>query len=374
MKSKKLLNIITLLLSAAGCTDLPRPLKPDVPADNLLIVGTTDFSTGFISAVSLDDLTVYKDIQPAHSDFSIASEGTAVYTLNKLGADSITRSQPAESFSIQYSVSAGSKTNPYDIVEIGSNRAAVSLYGQDYLLLIDTITGKTVSQIDLPAYADADGIPETSSLFYRNGRLYVFVQRLDRNTTSSSIWPPAGQSYLLKINSTFTAVEKSFTLPFTNPVSRARYFTERNSIIIAAPGNYGANYSLDGGVIEFDLDTETFLISPLTEQQAGLEISDAVLVSSTLGFAICSDASFNSYFIAFNPSTHAMISTLAQIPATTGGYFSGMAYHNGRLYLGDRKANGPGIRIFNTTTLNEITQTPLDTGLPPVSLELYQPQ
>jgi hypothetical protein len=41
---------------------------------------------------------------------------------------------------------------------------------------------------------------------------------------------------------------------------------------------------------------------------------------------------------------------------------------NGELFLTDRTATKPGIRIFDVTTDTEITTDPIDVGLPPFAI------
>lgn len=368
------LFILLLIFSFGFCADLPVPPKPNLPNQNLLVTISSDFSTGFLSALNLKNEKVYKDILPVHSDSVVVSNHNSIYVLNRLGIDSIMRIEPDSDFTLSYETSMGKRSNPYDIAFISSQKAVVALYGRSYLSVIDPRNGKELSQIDLSFYADQDGIPEISAVYYYQNKLYALLQRLDRNQVSTYIWPPVDKSYLIKMNDTNFAIEKAHVLPFTNPSSRIRFFSDRNTFVFTASGYFGANYALDGGIVEFNPATGTFLNSPLTEAQAGLEITDAILQSSHLGFAICQDKNFNSFLIAFNPSTGSTIKTLASHSYSIGGYFSGLEMHNGKLYVADRNAQNPGIRLFDTHTLNEITQNPRYIGLPPTRLFLHRPQ
>ena len=366
----KLVALFLVLLSA--CSDLPRPERPAVPSSKLLLVGASDFVTGFLNAISLADNTVYRDILPTHSDSVVRSSANEAYVVNRLGQDNITRLLAEQSFSPRYESATGNLSNPHDIVVVDSSTAVVSLYGKNYLLLIDPSSGATKGQIDLSAYADIDTLPEAASLYLDRTDLYVTVQRLNRFIVGAQVWPPVGTSYLLRIPTSTYQVAEAFSLPYTNPISRLRHFAPRNSLIFCTPALYAFNYALDGGIVEFDLDTKTFSTAPLTETQAGLELSDAILVSATLGFAIGNDADFNSTLLAFNPSTNQVIKTMATLSFSVGGYYSDLAYSNGKLYLADRKLTAPGVRIFDTASLQEITTEPLNVGLPPLSLQVFR--
>lgn len=359
--------------TVVSCADLPVPEKPQVPAETMLLAAASDFTTGTLSAITLNDIKPYPDLLPLHSDAIVYTEGNNSFILNRLGADNVVSFSVHENFHVSYEVSIGQHSNPASVAVISASMAAVALAGKNHLTIINPANGESVQQVDLSKWADADGLPETSAVFYKNGFLYVALQRLNRHVTGSSTWPPVGDSYLLKIDTSDFSIIKEFVTPFTNPAAKFTHYSGRNSIVVAAPGNFGVNYQLDGGLIEYDLDTDSFLTSPLTEAQAGFEITHGVIVSETLGFVIGSDASQNSILAAFDPQSHAIIKIIATHSFSTGGYFSDFIVHNNRLYLADRNSTNPGVRIFDTTSLTEITSTPVSTGLPPFSLAVFNP-
>jgi outer membrane protein assembly factor BamB len=115
-------------------------------------------------------------------------------------------------------------------------------------------------------------------------------------------------------------------------------------------------------------------VSPLPEAAAGLEILNSIFVSKTLAFAIASDQIFQSYLIAFDPESGTVLHTLAVLTSSDGGYFADFAWDGSdKIFVADRSNNQPGIRIFSVTTFAEITSNPLDTGLPPYSLDIWRP-
>lgn len=121
---------------------------------------------------------------------------------------------------------------------------------------------------------------------------------------------------------------------------------------------------MDGGIVQFNLATETFT-TLLTETQAGLELSDAIILSSTRGFAIGSGSDFSSSLIAFNPTTNAVTATLVSLSGSNGGYYPEMAMgKSDRLYLADRNVFDPGIRIFDTISLTAIARSDFSWATP----------
>jgi hypothetical protein len=234
--------------------------------------------------------------------------------------------------------------------------------------ILNQATAVKLAEIDLSAFADADGYAEIGSMIYQGGFIYATAARLNRLATDS-IWPPVGQSYLFKI-STSNYQFNSYLLPFTNPVSRLHFHPGRNSLIFAAPARFASSYALDGGCIEFSLTLGTFLTAPITEIQAGYEIADCHIQSDGSGIFVGYDSGLNSIFGSFDTSTHAITRVAATLGRNVGGYFSGFLLHsNGKIYLADRNILNPGIRVFSGPPLIEQTAKAIYTGLPPYSME-----
>lgn len=360
--------ILIGILFLQYCADFQKPLAPDVPSNNLLLIGTSDFTTGSLSAIDLSTYKIYTDIIPLHSDAVLRSSTNHFFAINRLGQDNISLLKSDQNWQPLYESSTGKKSNPYDIVVVDSNTALVALYGANYLLIVNPTDGSHKGTIDLSAYADSDGLPEVNSLKLQSGFIYVTLQRLNRSQIN---WSPAGISYLLKINASNLQIVASYVLPFTNPISRIEYYAANNSLIFAAPAQFASNAQLDGGVIEFSLTSESFLTSPITEQQANFEIVDVVIVNANLGYIVGLDLNRNSIFASFNPITHSIIKQIDSLSSLIGGYYTEILYYNNLIFLADRKATNPGIRIFNALTSLEITFSPLDVGLPPFSLEVW---
>lgn len=371
------LRPLVFALSMGACADLPRPEMPDAPTENIALITTTDFSSGFLSVLSLDDYQVYPDLLPVHGDAVVrhdADQGL-FFLLSRLGADNITRFIPGENYRREYEVGTGRGSNPYDLVFAGDGSAWLSRYSRNSLWIIDPVDGRKIDTVDLSAYADADGLAEVSALYYHSGYVYAAIQRLNREVIGENVWPPVGESFLVKIDTASRKVVADFTLPFSNPLSRFRMGPAGNSLLIACPGRFSAQYELDGGIVRFHLDTEEFLASPLTEKQAGFEITDFVFVSEDLGFVLTTDEGFNSGLYAFDPTGHTLTTRLAYQPFDRGGYLVELALSadKTRLFLLDRTAENPGVRVFDVTSLDELTDQPLSTGLPPFSISLFEP-
>jgi hypothetical protein len=77
--------------------------------------------------------------------------------------------------------------DPRDVALVGSGTAIVSQYGRPELLELDLAT-RSIAPIDLSALADEDGRPEALRMAHCGRRVFVQLQRIDRDTgTPASI-------------------------------------------------------------------------------------------------------------------------------------------------------------------------------------------
>lgn len=359
-----------LVFFTGACADYERPAKPDAPASGVILIAGSDFSSGFLSAIEPQTLKVYRDMLPIYNDAVARYDATnaATYILQRMGSDSVKRLDNNLGYVTAYERSVGTKMNPQDLTLLPGNAMAVSLYNRNTILILSRSTGAQLSEIDLGQYADADGYAEIGAVLYQGGYIYALVQRLNRAATDA-IWPPVGQSYLLKIDATTFQVSE-IPLTHTNPVSRLHFHAGRNSLIFAAPGRFASNYALDGACLEYSLTTGLLQTPPITEVQAGYEIADCNIQNDGSGIFVGYDASLNSVFGSFNTLTHTVTRVAAFLSSANGGYYPTFLLHsNGKVYLADRNINAPGIRVFSGPTLTEETTKAAYTGLPPFSLE-----
>ena len=358
---------IFLLLNLVYCAN-HEVIKEKLPSNRVALVTASDYQTGFLSAFSLEDHENFINIVPTHLDALVRHQRSLSLIVNRLGRDNITILNPRSNYSILSEFSTGTRSNPYDIFLINDELAAVALFGKDHISVFNISSGREITQIRLNSLADADGIPEINSVLANDQFLYASVQRLDRNHRS---WLSSDKAYLAKISLRDFQLKEFFQLPVGNPVSRLRYLKERNSILITAAGHYGLNYRLDGAVIEFDLASESFKSPLLREITIGYEIVDSVLVSNELGFIIGQNGSLENCLAAFSISKKNITKLI--LPFKQNNSFSGLEIDSQkRIYLGDRHYSRAGVRVFNSSTLTEITPSPIDTGLPPVSIAIIE--
>jgi hypothetical protein len=360
----------SVLLLTVGCEeDVVVPPPTSNPAE-FAFVTTSDFQTGSASVIWLDGQHSTKlGVAPIHGDAVARYFDGLIYVVNRFGGDNIQVINPGDGFAPvrQFSVAAGS--DPHDIAVVSPTKAYVTRYNSTEIWIVNPSTGTQTGAIDLAALADGDGIPEIDHMTKVGDSLFVTVQRIDRNTPG---WDPVGLSYMAVIDVTTDALVDTdpntsgvqpISLAGTNPFSDIVINPATGTLCVANVGKWGA---ADGGV-------ET--INPITLASEGIvfsgatingDITDVVIVTASQGYVIFTDASFNNTLQGFNPLTGAA----GAVVYAPGGFvlqdveLSPM----GQLFLTDRTATKPGIRIYDAGTGTEMTTDPVDVGLPPFSI------
>lgn len=328
------------------------------------------------------------DAYQIHSDAVVRDYADRwVFIVNRLFADNILVLDRNSGFGVvkQYSV-AGTGLNPRDIYVApaagpgsGPGRAFIPLYESNSLLVCDALTGGNVSTIDLSVFADADGLCEMDRLLelpaspgYPEGRLALSIQNQDR---SGPNWVPTQDARIALIDiATESLIDadpgtvgvQGIDLQLTNPFWRLSFEPVGGSwkILVNCIGQYGVQ---DGGIEIVDpwsMQSEGVLFS---EAQLGGDLLDFAMLGTTVGWAIRSNASFVTELVRFDP----LGGTVEQVAHTSAGFDLTdleMSY-NEQLFVGDRDAAHPGIRVYNPLD-GSLIAGPLDTGLPPFDFTL----
>ncbi|HOO71510.1 MAG TPA: hypothetical protein PK926_07090 [Spirochaetota bacterium] len=381
----------------------PRPDDSCYAPDSGIFVVTTDYSTGSYSVIDPDILETYNDIgkHKIHSDAMVryfSSVPDYVYIINRLGQDNIQALNRNENYSTVYQVSTGNSSNPHDLWVVDPERAYVSRYGESSLLIMNPSSGKITGSVDLSGYGDSsvNGIPRMSRLYHHDGlkRLFVAVQRL------ASSWHPSEYSSVIVIDTDessptcnevireikLTWDEGTETINATNPYTNFRYVPDswwdpptgddhHDHLFISCVGEFGYFFQLDCGIVAIDvteMSCEQGYV--LSEETAGTEITEFVIKSGTEGYATTSDKNFHSKLIKFNPQDGSITSTVRVDDGEWGYLWTLGLDGSGMLYLCDRNALEPGVRIYDTNDedreLND--GKPLYVGLPPFDLAFIE--
>ncbi len=333
-------------------------------AQSNLFVITTDFSTGSTTFLGANAAEAEVNLLGIHSDAVGHYHEGRVYVINRLGQDNILVLDAMDLRTPLTQFSVGNGTNPHDIEVVAPDKAYVTRYEATSLLIVDPRDGGELGQIDLSAFADADGLPEVSQIARVGDHLYLSCQRLDRNGG----WGPADVSYLIVVDlATDTLVDvdpeaegvQGIALTASNPNSMA-VVGER--IAVGVVVNFGDR---SGGVEIIDTETNRSLGLAVTEEDLGGDITTMVLVNENRGYAVVADENFANSVRPFELSSGVVGAPLENI---SGGYIPNLAADGDRLIVADRGSfsdpASAGLKFYDAGT-GAFLNGPIDTGLPP---------
>jgi hypothetical protein len=329
-------------------------------------VVASNFLAGSFATIGLDEprqITHATAQRRIHSDAVVRTHNGLVYVVNRRFADNIQVLDPGADFATRFQCSTGNGTNPHDIAFADDGKAYVTRFEERELLIVNPQAQPGCSDfvrgtIDLGPLADADGIPDMDLMAIVGNRLYVAVQRLDIN---SVLRLPAGKGALAVIDSGSDTLIDTIELSGENPFAATKGLTVRGGkLYIAQAGLFGV---MDGGIERVDLASgrpEGFFV---TEEDLGGDVTDFVLVSEHLAYAIVSRSEFSTALIAFDPVTATVTNTLLERDGYT--LFDLELNDRGELFLTDRDRRRNGVHIFRAADGAQITPQPLDVGLTP---------
>jgi hypothetical protein len=339
------------------------------PRQTRAFVVTTNFMAGSFATVGLDEprqLSPSSAQRRLYRDAVPRTHGGLVYLVNRLFGDNIQVLDPDAGFRTRMQCSTGNGTNPHDIAFVDATKAYVTLFERSTVLIVNPAAQPDChdfvrGSIDLAPVADADGIPDMDQMAVVGDRLYVAAQRLD---LSSALRLPAGNGALAVIDTGTDTLIDTIELTGKNPFGATKGLTVRDgALYIAEAGVFG---EMDGGIERIDLATgqaEGFFI---TEQDLGGDVTDFVLISDRLAYAIVSRADFSNALIAFDPTTRTVTKTLL----SSAGYtlFDLELNDRGELFLADRNRQHNGVRIFRAADGMPLVDQPIDLGLAPFEI------
>ena len=329
-----------------------------------LFVITTDFSTGSTALLAADASEAEVNLLGIHSDAVGHYHEGRVYVVNRLGQDNILVLDAMDPSTPLTQFSVGNGSNPHDIEVVAPGKAYVTRYDAPSLLIVDPRDGGELGQIDLSAFADADGLPEVSQMVRVGGHLYLSCQRLDRNGG----WGPADVSYLIVVDlATDTLVDvdpetegvQGIALSASNPNSMV---VAGERIVLGVVVNFGDR---SGGVEIVDTETNRSLGLAVTEEDLGGDITSMVLAGHNRGYAVVADENFANSVRPFELSSGSVGAPLDNI---SGGFIPDLAVDGNRLIVADRGSfsdpSSAGLKFYDAGT-GAFLRGPVDTGLPP---------
>ncbi len=337
---------------------------PALGAQTRAFVLTTDFSTGSLSVADLGTRAITKDVESVHSDAVQRWYGGLLYVVNRFGQDNVQVIDPAQGYATVRQFSTGNGSNPQDICFISPTKAYVTRYDVGDLLIVNPSTGASLGVIPLAAFADADGIPEMARMVRVGNRVFVAIQRLDRNAG----FQPTDRSLVAVIDAVTNMVVdadpiasgiQAILLAGKNPYTTFAFDHATHQLLIGCAGVYGV---LDGGIEYVDPVLLTSQGYAITEAALGGDVGDLAWNGAAHSYAIVSDANFNTLLVSWSAITGQKLATVY----APGGFSLNDCELNdrGELYVCNSNFLSPGLFVFRVPQDTQIAG-PLDCGLPP---------
>lgn len=341
-------------------------------ADTVFAVHTDFFSPGTASALSVHaPWDAKEDIVTVGSDPVVRNAFGHVYVVNRFGSDDVMVIDP-RSASTSHAFSLGAGSNPQDIALITPDDAFVTRFNSRWLYRVNPMTGVVTDSVDLGGFADADGLPEMVMMTVDGDRVFVQLQRLNQD----GFFEPVPPSYLAVIDVTTGRLVdtdasregvQAIELTGLNPGQKMTVDADARRLYVSTIGSFGA---LDAGIEVIDLDALSSLGFVSTEAQLGGDVGGFAIVNDDVGVAYASnDFFFTTALVRFDMNTGALMDSLFVTPS----FVSSLAYHaeTSQLFMTDRDANAPGLRVFDPLAGVEITTEPIDAGTaPPIDLTI----
>lgn len=343
------------------------------------------FSGGAHSILELSgERRAQNNLRPtASSDLYITGRGSYFYRLEKFNADNVSKfsiASPGGSPVWQYSTMDANDTaegitssNPYSMIFVSDTKAYILRYGSKRAWIVNpsasTEAGFKTGELDLSAYADADGLPEMSYGVIVNNKLYILMQRLE-------FWQATAAPYIAVFDTnTDTEIDTDplnpglygIELDVRNPSSKIIY-NDGNIYAAGAPDSlFMSGIPAGQGAGLQKIDVNTYQTSPLLYD--GHNIT-GMAVSSEQQVYLIEYSGWNDVEIKeFNSVTGAVrAGNVAGIGDTADRNISDIAIStDGKLWVADSSLTDQGIYVIDPEN-NMLEDGPISTDLNPINI------
>lgn len=344
MKYKKLKTTIVLgcLLTLGACsssnndvdiTDNTNATDGNDSTDGTDTAGVTTYGytftrspvdqSGEIVRISLTDGNTIDATYPGTlSDFTLATDGEALYQIGRFQVDTLTRLDALDTSLVEFDVSligeGDMSTNAQSMVFLSDDIAYLTQRSSDSLLIIDPTpedpTAESVisGEISLAAYNrsinDATDLPDMTNAVLVDNKLFVLLENLDG-------FNPVNSGYIAVIDTTTNeeidtgmgiSPLQGIQLNTVNPTAM-HYNAETDRIYVTGRGNAFHTFNdvpgdpYTGGIESINPETyETrLLVDDGTSDENQGFFTDALVVNDTLGYVLTLDG-FNEDDSAIN--------------------------------------------------------------------------
>jgi len=356
--------------------------------EGTLVVATaaSDFTSGAVALVdTLQPFAAQTGLNAGGSDLKVRVVDDHYYVLRGFLSDSVSRfaiSDPATAI-FESSTNDGTDTapsNPADLAIVDETKGYLVRYGSPKVWIVNpsaqTAGEFKIGEIDLSAY-DPDGVPEATRAAVVDGKLFVFMQRLEAfSPVRSGYVAVFDTSNDVEIDTQGGGALKGIELPAFNP-NNISVDPATGSIFVAAVGNYAdfSNDSLSGGIVV--VDTADYSTTALVDDNETIgRISDVQVVDATSAYMITTNITVDSNvptetsLVQFDPNT-------GNILANPAAGLSGVDIRDiavgpaGNLWVAVADAESPGLIVINPAD-NSVIEEKIGTLLNPIDLSFAQ--
>ncbi|MBK1887228.1 hypothetical protein [Marinobacter sp. DY40_1A1] len=347
-----------------------------------IATASSDYLSGEVELAELgkDDIKASGGYFSGPSDITVNAYGENYYLIGKFFIDTIKKvniKDPAIA-TWDYSTLAQGATgssNPYQLVFVNEQKAYLIRYGASTAWIVNPSAANEsefyTGELDLSAYIpqNTTGAPNMSSGVIVGNKLFITLERL------GSDYQPTNTAYVAVFD-TVTDTEintrpgttgglKGIPLQGRNP-TRTQH-VDGLGLVVVNRGEFGAPF---GGTSLDVVDPDTFTVgSMIADEEIATQINNAVFVSPTQGYILNYAGWQNTTLQRFDPSVG--ISSLETVANLTGGDFRTLDLSpEGTLWLGDANTSAQGVRIFDTTTDQQIDF--VETQLLPIAVAFIE--
>ena len=311
-------------------------VDPDLQNDNFTPVrsqyavvscSAPDFGSGVHALLEVEKpRSVQDNLLPTISDIKMAAQGSYFYRIARYNGDSVTKFDAAAPATPiwQYSTMDESDTvatsNPQSLIFASDAKAYLPRMGSTRMWIVDPATttaqGFKLGEVDLGDYADSDGLPEMTKGVVVDGKLFLILQRIDRDNG----WASTNTPYLVVIDTdTNEEIDTQslggenlygIPLPVKNPWDIV-YNAAAGKIYVQGVGCYAASWSgtpaeYTGGIAS--IDPASYEVEMIVDDGDDTEhpygnISGLAVVSATRGYFISYAGWGDNGIYGFNPTT-----------------------------------------------------------------------
>lgn len=305
------------------------------------------------------------------SDVVIRSFDNKLFVINR-GITSTIQAIDPNNFKIVGNYSVEPSSNPHDLV-VANGKAFISRYdanlaseNKDDLWIVEPLTGRLMTSIDLKPYTTDDGerLARASLMTLAGDRLYVLIQDLSKNFKATT------EGKVAVVNTQTNAVTQVITLKGRNPTS-ITYSEPLNQLWITDTGVFKSDFTTDvttpyGGLEVIDLVTNQSLGILIDDQTFSGYLFSVVLANKNLGFVTVKAETVAT----FDPEKLTILN--ANLYKTKSGFLPEILVdRNGMLWIPERDPRNDGMVVLNPESKTLIAG-PLAVGALPASMTLLK--